>query len=120
MTDIFALFTLGWEAVAIEGQSKEERKSQIQRRVSGFAGKQFFTTEKGLVGISTVPVKEGDTLAAIDASPAYYIIREVKNSSGCSYVAQRHQIIARVVLHENKDKMRKRFVGLEHKMFQIV
>lgn len=118
------LFTLGGERSLNSAlTSNPEYKSgehQIQRRIRGLAGKQFFTTEKGLVGISTAPVKEGDTLAVMDASPAYYIFREVKTSSGRSYLVRRHRIVARAVIHENKSQMEKRFLGLEPKMFQIV
>ncbi|KAI1362778.1 heterokaryon incompatibility protein-domain-containing protein [Xylaria arbuscula] len=122
--DITKLFLLGGGLSLNTEVSSDSRTNstdrQIQRRVSRLAGKQFFTTKRGLCGISTAPVKEGDTLAVTDASPVYYIFREVKTSNGRSYLAQRHRIVARVVLGESKERMEKRFIGLQPKIFQIV
>ncbi|KAJ3578236.1 hypothetical protein NPX13_g2331 [Xylaria arbuscula] len=122
--DIGNLFLLGGtrslDNNLFSDRKTNSRDGQIRRRLREVAGKQFFTTENGLAGISTAPVEEGDTLAVMDGSPAYYIFREVKASNGRSYLAQRHRIVARAVVSEDKDNMKKRLAKLQSKLFQIV
>ncbi|KAI0859971.1 heterokaryon incompatibility protein-domain-containing protein [Xylaria cubensis] len=67
------------------------------------AGKTYFTTENGLVGIATAPVREGDSLCLLDGVPVYFVLRavpdlEVEGQDGGSEAAQRHRIVARAVI----------------------
>ncbi|KAI8954427.1 heterokaryon incompatibility protein-domain-containing protein [Xylaria longipes] len=96
------------------------RSSALQRRAGEISGMQYFVTDKGLVGIATAPVMEGDILAVLHATPAYFILREVKSSDGHSYVAQRHRMVARAVISEKQDKMKEKFADLETRIFEIV
>ncbi|KAH8160573.1 hypothetical protein CIB48_g7667 [Xylaria polymorpha] len=109
------------DEVTFEFQSREK---QLERRAGSLAGKPYFTTDKGLIGISTAletaPIKNGDSLAVIDASPAYLVLREVKSNNDHSDAAQRHQIIARAVETESRDKMKERLVGIQRRVFQII
>ncbi|KAI1746407.1 heterokaryon incompatibility protein-domain-containing protein [Xylaria scruposa] len=89
-----------------------------QRRLKEVSGMQYFVTRKGLVGIATAPVTEGDMLAVIHAAPAYFIFREAESNDG--HVAQRHRMVARAVLSETKEKMREMFADLDNRNFEIV
>ncbi|KAI0544693.1 hypothetical protein F4679DRAFT_564077 [Xylaria curta] len=112
------LFTLGGMS-SLQTESAT-MKSVMQRRAAEVSGMQYFITDKGLVGIATAPVTEGDVLAVIHAAPAYFILREVKSSDGHSFVVQRHRMVARAVLSEKKDAMKKKMADLETRIFQIV
>ncbi|KAI0861847.1 heterokaryon incompatibility protein-domain-containing protein [Xylaria cubensis] len=110
------LFTLGG------GISMETAytATEIRRRAEDISGMQYFLTNKKLLGIATAPVTEGDILAVIHATPAYFILREVKGSDGHSYVVQRHRMVARAVVSEKKDNMKRMMADLETRIFEIV
>ncbi|KAI3322335.1 heterokaryon incompatibility protein-domain-containing protein [Xylariaceae sp. AK1471] len=116
--DINDLFTLGGRpSIETELASKDDR---LERRVRELSGKQYFTTDQGLVGIATAPIAEGDILAVTHASPAYLIIREVKSSDEPPEVVQKHRIVARAVISEKKNRMAERLAGLKVHLFQII
>lgn len=124
--EFYTLCSLGWGR-SLDTKSRPEfqsREKQLERRAGSLAGKPYFTTDKGLIGISTAletaPIKNGDSLAVIDASPAYLVLREVKSNNDHSDAAQRHQIIARAVETESRDKMKERLVGIQRRVFQII
>ncbi|TRX93752.1 hypothetical protein FHL15_005428 [Xylaria flabelliformis] len=112
------LFTLG-ETSPFQ-RASATRENIMRGRAEEVSEMQYFITDKGLVGIATAPVKEGDILAVMHAAPAYFILREVKSSDGHSYVAQRHRMVARAVLSEKKDDMKKKMAKLEARIFEIV
>ncbi|KAI0186842.1 heterokaryon incompatibility protein-domain-containing protein [Xylaria flabelliformis] len=102
------LFTLGGPS-SIQ-RASATRENIMRGRAEEISGKQYFITDKGLVGIATAPVTEGDIL----------ILREVKSSDGHSYVVQRYRMVARAVLSEKKDDMKKMMADLETRIFEIV
>ncbi|KAI1179789.1 heterokaryon incompatibility protein-domain-containing protein [Nemania sp. FL0916] len=69
------------------------------------AGKTYFITDGGLVGIATLPVRQGDILCLLDGVPVYFVLRavpdlEVDGQDGKSKAAQRHRIVARAAVKE--------------------
>ncbi|KAI2624970.1 hypothetical protein GGR54DRAFT_544004 [Hypoxylon sp. NC1633] len=116
MREIVALFFLGGaESLRRTAELRDKVGEQrLEERMEQVKGKQYFTTSKGLVGISTAPVAEGDVLMVMHEVSAYFITREVTPG------AEKHRIVARAVVHENKDQVKARMEGLETRIFQIV
>ncbi|KAI1116744.1 heterokaryon incompatibility protein-domain-containing protein [Nemania sp. NC0429] len=84
------------------------RFSDVKHRDSGallkarnlhLAGKPYFVTENGIVGIATAPIEPGDTLVWLHDAPIYLILREVEEGKGKS-TTQRHKIVARAAIAE--------------------
>ncbi|KAJ3580016.1 hypothetical protein NPX13_g549 [Xylaria arbuscula] len=75
-------------------------------RLKETAGKTYFITENGLVGIATAPVRQGDSLCLLDGVPVYFVLRPVPDSTAegqgqdnnGSEAAQRHRIVARAAV----------------------
>ncbi|KAI0552483.1 heterokaryon incompatibility protein-domain-containing protein [Xylaria curta] len=114
---ILRFFSLGeissFETIFSLGTNMGARR----RRLKEVSGMQYFVTRKGLVGIATAPVTEGDMIAVMHAAPAYFILREVESND--RRIAQRHRMVARAVLSETKEKMKERFADLETRNFEI-
>ncbi|RYC54816.1 hypothetical protein CHU98_g11390 [Xylaria longipes] len=70
----------------------------IRARNQELAGKTCFIIGKGLVGISTAPVKLGNSLALLHPAPIYLILRKVEGRNGDSSAAQKHRIVARAAV----------------------
>ncbi|KAI0545480.1 heterokaryon incompatibility protein-domain-containing protein [Xylaria curta] len=80
-----------------------EGKDFIVARLKETAGKTYFTTENGLVGIATAPVREGDSLCLLDGVPVYFVLREVpdlevESEDSRSEATQRYRIVARAAV----------------------
>ncbi|KAI0381655.1 heterokaryon incompatibility protein-domain-containing protein [Hypomontagnella monticulosa] len=112
------LFTFGGESSV--KKTVDPRKRSLEKRLELIIGKQYFTTSNGLMGISMAPIEEGDILMAMDAAPAYFIIRQAKSLDGSSPGAGKHRIVARAIVHETQDEMTARMEGLETRIFQII
>ncbi|KAF2968606.1 hypothetical protein GQX73_g5003 [Xylaria multiplex] len=122
--EILGLFTLGGkDSIGSEIRSMRHKTlhgmgdlETMEHRLKKLVGKQHFTTKKGLVGIATAPIEQGDILGVVLSSPAYFILREVKRGDGQA----RHQMVAQAVLGVTKDKMKDVFAGLKACQFEIV
>ncbi|KAI1131442.1 heterokaryon incompatibility protein-domain-containing protein [Nemania abortiva] len=82
------------------GEETELTDELVSARNQELVGKQFFVTEKGLVGIATAPIKQGDILSLIHGSPVYLILREVKDHGTTLDHTPQHQIVARAAVND--------------------
>ncbi|KAI5861658.1 heterokaryon incompatibility protein-domain-containing protein [Durotheca rogersii] len=111
------IFTLGREEYVNRATNEED--DTVHDRLKRAAGKPYFITDEGIIGIATAPVRVGDALVVIHMSSAYLVLREVEDPEG-ERSTQEHRIVARAVVSENQDKMRARIQKLESRDFQIV
>lgn len=72
----------------------------MAHRFHALDGKSFFVTEKGLVGIASNPVEEGDWLFLIHTAPVYFILKEVKGFEDEDENARKHRIISRAAIFD--------------------
>ncbi|KAH8801452.1 hypothetical protein F5884DRAFT_862149 [Xylogone sp. PMI_703] len=92
----------------------------LRQRQEAIAGKPYFITDRGFVGIATLPVQKDDELCFIYSAPVYFILREMKDSIGISVGEKEHKIVARTTVHEISDEMEARIKCLPPCQFRII
>ncbi|KAI0384080.1 HET-domain-containing protein [Hypomontagnella monticulosa] len=92
----------------------------IKTRNHELAGKNFFITPKGIVGIATAPVEPGDILCWIRKSPRYFILRGTGDQGDILDESQKYRIVARAAIAENLVDMKALIESLPIRSFQIV
>ncbi|KAI0543380.1 hypothetical protein F4679DRAFT_569064 [Xylaria curta] len=97
-----------------------ESTERLNTRFKNVNGKDYFITKKGLVGIATAPVQEGDILALLHKAPLYFILREVDAQTGDAKGEQKHRIVARAVVYDYNYDVGKWFKSLPRRDFRIV
>ncbi|KAK6953405.1 hypothetical protein Daesc_005709 [Daldinia eschscholtzii] len=108
------LFTLQEEERRLKGDIKElYRKRNLE-----LAGKGFFITKQGLVGIPTAPVHTGDSLCWIHSAPVYLILRDAENHGPDG--TQMHRIVARAETSRMQSEVTKRIKTLPIRHFQVI
>ncbi|KAJ8110678.1 hypothetical protein ONZ43_g5813 [Nemania bipapillata] len=85
------------------------------------AGKMYFITKQGFVGISTVRVKEGDALAFLGDAVINFVLREVNDPEQDPAQGQVHRIVARAaVLRDKSLNLPEWFGSFSRRMFHII
>ncbi|KAI0184045.1 heterokaryon incompatibility protein-domain-containing protein [Xylaria flabelliformis] len=105
MKGIYSLMSFFCLRLETDSFPQGQGKQIFEARLKETAGKTYFITENGLIGIATAPVREGDSLCLLDGVPVYFVLRlvpdlEVEGQDSRSEAAQRHQIVARAVIKE--------------------
>ncbi|KAI0186309.1 heterokaryon incompatibility protein-domain-containing protein [Xylaria flabelliformis] len=93
-------------------------------RFKEIAGRPYFITEQGLVGISTAPVQQGDSLCLLHDACVYFVLRDVPDqgtseSDSKPEAAQKHRIVARAAVQETTD-IPSLMASLPSRRFQII
>ncbi|KAI0892961.1 heterokaryon incompatibility protein-domain-containing protein [Annulohypoxylon nitens] len=117
--EIIHLFSLNAAEEPIR-KTLELRDELINGRLKAIAGKNYFSTKNGYVGIATCPVEEGDIFGLLHMSPVYYVFRKVAYEGDEPSSVQEHRIVARAVVSKKQDDMKERLRWLESQEFQIV
>ncbi|KAI1734005.1 heterokaryon incompatibility protein-domain-containing protein [Xylaria scruposa] len=89
-------------------------------RFRNIVGKPYFITNKGLVGIATAPVQEGDILAILSDAPLYFVLREADDQEGDAKGEQKHRIVARAAVCDNDINITKWFQSFPRRNIRIV
>ncbi|KAI1358932.1 HET-domain-containing protein [Xylaria arbuscula] len=120
-TPLLDLFCLIPEEKVDKSQERHAHSGAlIKSRNQELFGKTYFITSGGIVGISTVPVEQGDILARVHTAPVYLILRDVEDAKGKSTAPQKHRIVARAVIAEALDNTRERILSAPDQELQIV
>ncbi|KAI0116929.1 heterokaryon incompatibility protein-domain-containing protein [Daldinia grandis] len=102
------------------GQSLREHTDK-EFELRELAGKEFFITDGGLIGIATVAnIRKGDILGIFHMSPVYYVLREAEHQGDGARDVRQHRIVSRAVVSDKRDQMEKRIGKLSSCDFQIV
>ncbi|KAJ2992732.1 hypothetical protein NUW58_g2070 [Xylaria curta] len=93
-------------------------------RFKEIAGRPYFITEQGLVGISTAPVQQGDSLCLLHDACVYFVLRDVPDqgtseSDSKPEAAQKHRIVARAAVQETTN-IPSLMASLPSRRFQII
>lgn len=116
-----AVHRMGQDALTIDffGPAGLQVASGQLRRL---AGTYIFALKNGIMGFATAPVQQDDVLAILRPHQNYLILREVKQPNDTlSHNEKKHRIVARLVITENKEKMKARIESsLKSCVFQIV
>ncbi|KAI3344043.1 hypothetical protein F4824DRAFT_507772 [Ustulina deusta] len=73
----------------------------VQTRFPEIAGRTYFITKSGFVGITTVAVRKSDSLAILGDVTVNFVLREVDDPKQSPAEAQIHQIVARAAVRDN-------------------
>ncbi|KAI0813383.1 hypothetical protein GGR55DRAFT_703350 [Xylaria sp. FL0064] len=93
----------------------------FRKRFKELSGKTYFITERGLVGIATSPVQEGDLLTLLHDAPVYIILREANEQMGERPAEiQEHRIVARAAVDDRGVDMPALISSLPRRSFQII
>ncbi|KAI1351004.1 hypothetical protein F5Y01DRAFT_284436 [Xylaria sp. FL0043] len=93
----------------------------FRKRFKELSGKAYFITERGLAGIATSTVQEGDLLTLLHDAPVYIVLREAneqrdKRPAGI----QEHRIVARAAVDDRGVDMPALIASLPRRSFQII
>ncbi|KAJ2987001.1 hypothetical protein NUW58_g4748 [Xylaria curta] len=86
--------------ILLESGRPRSLEGLASTRGSKLTGKSIFITQKGLVGLATMPITQGDFIAWIHYSPIYLILREVKDQDNSLDDMQEHRIVARAIIYD--------------------
>ncbi|KAI1365824.1 heterokaryon incompatibility protein-domain-containing protein [Xylaria arbuscula] len=100
--------------------SSEDIRRMVTIRYRNIIGKTYFITGKGLVGIATAPVQEGDILVLLHEAPLYFVLRETDAQLGDAKGEQKHRIVARAAVRDEDINIEKWFASLPRQHFRIV
>ncbi|KAI0415991.1 heterokaryon incompatibility protein-domain-containing protein [Xylaria grammica] len=103
MKEIYSLMAFFCLYLETDEFPRGEGKDFLTVHLKETAGKTYFITENGLLGIATAPVREGDSLCLLGGVPVYFVLRAVPDLEGEGQdsrpeAAQRHRIVARAVV----------------------
>ncbi|TRX91090.1 hypothetical protein FHL15_008072 [Xylaria flabelliformis] len=103
MEAIYSLISFFCLHLETDSFPRGQGKEIFEARLKEPAGRTYFITDNGLIGIATAPVREGDSLCLLDGVPVYFVLRavpdlEVEGHDSRSEAAQRHRIVARAVV----------------------
>ncbi|KAI2602040.1 heterokaryon incompatibility protein-domain-containing protein [Hypoxylon sp. NC1633] len=114
----FNFFLLRTEDVI--SHAEEADPSFLRARLDAIAGRPYFITKKGFIGIATVPINEGDRLCLLHTAPVYFILREVESQNQKLQGLQAHRIVARAAVLDEVDDVKGQIESLPIRSFRII
>ncbi|KAJ3572309.1 hypothetical protein NPX13_g5090 [Xylaria arbuscula] len=120
-TQLIAFFTLHTDKTLPPGDFEDF----LNVRFKEVAGRTYFITEQGLLGISTAPVQQGDSLCLLHDACVYFVLRDVPDEGTSKpdsklEAAQKHRIVARAAVQEKTTDIPSLMASLPSRRFQII
>ncbi|KAI1361255.1 heterokaryon incompatibility protein-domain-containing protein [Xylaria arbuscula] len=108
------------QAFGKDGNVQDENFDKfLNTRHEELEGKTYFITAKGLLGIATAPVQNGDSLNLLHDAGVYFILRDVQDQ-GDAEGEHKHRIIARAVIHDEDINYPEWIKSFPRLSFQII